>query len=280
MLKIKNHITKIVVTGAAGKMAQTIIHRSSVNNIIGFGFELVGAIENRGSVWLGRDALNLANKGKEGNGSTIIDDLKAVIPFAEAVIDFTAASATQYHLKLCIEHNKAIVIGSTGHSDDEKKFIRSCSKNIPIVYSSNMSVGVNVMWKIIADAAKLLGDGFDVEIVEAHHRLKKDAPSGTAMTTAEVLANALGRDLEKDAVYHREGLIGERKPNEIGIQTLRGGDVVGDHTVFFFGNGERLEVTHRATSRDTFALGALRAAKWVVKQKPGLYSMRDVLGLT
>ena len=143
-----------------------------------------------------------------------------------------------------------------------------------------MSVGVNVLWKIVADAAKLLGNGFDAEIVEAHHRLKKDAPSGTAMQTAEVLAKALGRNLAKDAVYHREGMIGERKPNEIGIQTIRGGDVVGDHTVFFLGSGERLEITHRASSRDTFALGALRAAKWIVGKPNGLYTMADVLGLS
>jgi 4-hydroxy-tetrahydrodipicolinate reductase len=145
--------------------------------------------------------------------------------------------------------------------------------------ASNMSVGVNVLWKVIADAAKLLGDGFDVEVLETHHHLKKDAPSGTAMTTAEVLAKALGRDLAKDAVYHREGLIGERKPKEIGIQTLRGGDVVGDHTVFFLGQGERLEITHRASSRDTFALGSIRAARWLAGKPNGLYSMADVLGL-
>ncbi len=267
-------MTHIVVTGAAGRMGQRIIFNLCSDRNL----KLAGAVEHAGHTALGKDAGILAGCGE--CGVPLVDSLDAVLKTADVVIDFTAPSATIPHLEIMEKHKKAIVIGSTGHDDAQKKKILAFSKKIPIVMASNMSVGVNVMWKIIADAAKLLGSAFDIEVVEAHHRLKKDAPSGTAMTTAEVLAEATGRDLAKDAVYHREGLIGERKPNEIGIQTIRGGDVVGDHTVFFLGNGERLEVTHRATSRDTFALGALRAAKWVVGKTPGLYHMKDVLGLS
>lgn len=241
-------------------------------------FELVGALENAGDSALGKDAGLVAGDGE--CGVKITDSLDQVMAKADVLIDFTAPETTLPHLEIVAKHGKAAVVGSTGHSPEQRQAIESFSKKIPFVMASNMSVGVNVLWKIVADAAKLLGDGFDAEIVETHHRLKKDAPSGTAMTTAEVLAKALGRDLAKDAVYHREGLIGARKPNEIGIQTLRGGDVVGDHTVFFFGNGERVEVTHRATSRDTFALGSLRAAQWIVGRPHGLYAMSDVLGLS
>ncbi len=166
-----------------------------------------------------------------------------------------------------------------GLTEEEKNKVFEASQKIPMVFSSNMSVGINVMWKIIADAAKALGPSFDIEVLEMHHKLKKDAPSGTAMTTAEVLAEATGRNLSKDAIYARQGMIGERKANEIGIQSLRGGDVVGDHTVYFAGMGERLEITHRASSRDTFAQGALRAAEWLIGKPAGLYTMQDVLGL-
>jgi 4-hydroxy-tetrahydrodipicolinate reductase len=258
-------MTRIVVTGAAGRMGCRILALGAIDPEI----KIVGAVEAPGSSFLGMDVA----------GVKVEDSLENVIAGADVVIDFTASSTTLPSLEIVARHKKAIVIGSTGHSKEQRQKIEAFAKSNPIVLASNMSVGVNVLWKIIADAAKLLGDGFDVEILEAHHRLKKDAPSGTAMTTAEVLAKALGRDLSKDAVYHREGLIGERKPHEIGIQTIRGGDVVGDHTVFFLGQGERLEITHKASSRDTFALGSLRAARWIVGKKPGLYSMQDVLGL-
>lgn len=264
---------KVAVAGAVGRMGTRII----ANILAGSAFELVGALESAGDSALGKDAGLVAGDGE--SGVKISDSLEQVMPKADVLIDFTAPETTLGHLEIVAKHGKAAVIGSTGHSPEQRQAIESLAKKIPFVMASNMSVGVNVLWKIVADAAKLLGDGFDVEIVEAHHRLKKDAPSGTAMTTAEVLAKALGRDLAKDAVYHREGMIGARKPNEIGIQTIRGGDVVGDHTVFFLGNGERLEVTHRATSRDTFALGSLRAAQWIVGKPNGLYSMADVLGL-
>ena len=267
-------MTKIIVTGAAGRMGQRIIANICADKNL----KLVGAVEHSGHAALGKDAGSLAGCGD--CGVLITSDLNAAVALGDVVIDFTAPSTTVPHLEIVAKLQKAIVIGSTGHNDEQKKQIADYSKKIPIVMASNMSVGVNVMWKIIADAAKLLGNAFDIEVLEAHHKLKKDAPSGTAMTTAEVLAQSTGRDLAKDAVYHREGLIGERKPNEIGIQTIRGGDVVGDHTVFFLGNGERLEITHRATSRDTFAMGALRAATWVVGKSPKLYHMKDVLGLS
>ncbi len=267
-------MTKIIVAGAMGRMGTRII----ANILAGSDYKLVGALESPGDSALGRDVGVIAGKGE--CGIKITDSLDALMSEADVVIDFTSSRTTLPHLEIVARHGKAAVIGSTGHTPEERLGIEAFAAKIPFVMASNMSVGVNVLWKIIADAAKLLGEGYDVEIVEAHHRLKKDAPSGTAMTTAEVLAGALNRNLAKDAVYHREGMIGPRKPKEIGIQTVRGGDVVGDHTVFFLGDGERLEITHRATSRDTFALGALRAAQWVVGRPKGLYSMRDVLGLT
>jgi 4-hydroxy-tetrahydrodipicolinate reductase len=172
-----------------------------------------------------------------------------------------------------------MVIGTTGFSSDELHELRSLARQVPCVFSPNMSVGVNLLYKVIGEMAKTLGDDYDIEVIEAHHRLKKDAPSGTALKIAEVLARAVNRDLNQVGVYARKGLVGERKKQEIGIQTIRAGDIVGDHTVLFGGMGERIEITHRASSRDTFARGALRAARWVVKQPPGLYDMMDVLNL-
>src|SRR5262249_14438283 len=174
---------------------------------------------------------------------------------------------------------RAMVIGTTGFSTSELDEVRTLARQVPCVCSPNMSVGVNLIYKVIAEMAKTLGDEYDIEVIEAHHRLKKDAPSGTALKIAEILARAVNRDLNHVGVYARKGMIGERKKGEIGIQTIRAGDIVGDHTILFGGVGERIEVTHRASSRDTFARGALRAARWVVKQPPGLYDMMDVLGL-
>jgi 4-hydroxy-tetrahydrodipicolinate reductase len=172
-----------------------------------------------------------------------------------------------------------MVIGTTGFSAAELDEVRSLARQVPCVCSPNMSVGVNLIYKVIGEMAKTLGDDYDIEVIEAHHRLKKDAPSGTALKIAEVLARSVNRDLNQVGVYARKGLIGERKKGEIGIQSIRAGDIVGDHTIIFGGMGERIEVTHRASSRDTFARGALRAARWVVRQPPGLYDMMDVLGL-
>lgn len=266
-------MVKVIVIGAAGRMGMHLV----ANSLLDPNIHLVGAIEAKGSHRVGDDVGLVA--GMKEHRLLITDSLENIANQGDVIIDFTNPAVTVANLEVAAKNGKAAVVGSTGHSEEQKRAIESIAKKIPVVMSSNMSVGVNVMWKMIADAVKALGPSYDIEVLEMHHRLKKDAPSGTAMTTAEVLAKAAGRDLKKDAVYHREGLIGERKAGEIGIQTLRGGDVVGDHTVFFAGMGERLEVTHRATSRDTFAQGALRAAQWVVRQKPGLYSMRDVLGL-
>ena len=207
------------------------------------------------------------------------DELRTVIGQGDVVIDFSSHNATPGIASLCAEHKKALVIGTTGHSDEGRSRIQDFKSQIPIVLSSNFSTGVNTLFWLTQKAAELLGPGYDLEIVEVHHRLKRDAPSGTAQTLAEILAEARKQMLDKVARHGRVGLVGERTGTEIGIHSVRGGDVVGDHTVIFAGPGERLELTHKASSRDTFANGALRAAQWAVKQRPGLYDMRDVLGL-
>ena len=207
------------------------------------------------------------------------DDLSAVIAGGDAVIDFSLHSATPEIVALCARHKKAVVIGTTGHSEAEKSEVTSRKTEIPLVWSSNYSTGVNTLFWLTRRAAEILGTDFDLEVVEMHHRLKKDAPSGTAKTLAEILADVRHQSLETVARHGRAGIVGERTPQEIGIHSLRGGDVVGDHTVIFANNGERVELTHKASSRDTFANGALRAALWAVQQKPGLYDMQDVLGL-
>lgn len=206
------------------------------------------------------------------------DDLPVKIPDADVVIDFSDHAATAGIVALCGRHKKAIIIGTTGHSKHESAEILKFKTKIPIVWTSNFSTGVNTLFWLTRKAAEILGADYDLEIVEMHHRMKKDAPSGTAKTLAEILASARKQSLDKIARHGRLG-IGERAPGEIGIHSLRGGDVVGDHTVVFANSGERLELTHKASSRDAFANGALRAAIWVVKQKPGLYDMQDVLGL-
>ncbi|HTD88837.1 MAG TPA: 4-hydroxy-tetrahydrodipicolinate reductase, partial [Candidatus Binatia bacterium] len=193
--------------------------------------------------------------------------------------DFSFHQATPEFAELCANHRKAIVIGTTGHSDSEKKKILTCASQIPMVIASNYSTGVNTLFWLTRKAAEILGPGFDLEVVEMHHRMKKDAPSGTAVTLAEILAAVRKLQFAKVIRHGREGITGERTDTEIGMHSLRGGDVVGDHTVIFAANGERLELTHQAASRETFANGALRAALWVVQQKPGVYDMQDVLGL-
>jgi 4-hydroxy-tetrahydrodipicolinate reductase len=207
------------------------------------------------------------------------DDLKSVIGKGDVVIDFSFHSATPEVAKLCAENKKALVIGTTGHSDTDQSAIRNQQSAIPIVWSSNYSSGVNALFWLTRRAAEILGPGFDLEVVEMHHRMKKDAPSGTAKSLAEILAAVRKEQLEKVARHGRVGIVGARTSSEIGVHSIRGGDVVGDHTVMFANAGERLELTHKASSRDTFANGALRAAQWVVKQKPGIYDMQDVLGL-
>ena len=207
------------------------------------------------------------------------DDLLAVIRQTDVAIDFTNPEATIGTVKLCASHKKALVIGTTGHSHEELVQISASSSQIPIVLSSNFSTGVNALFWLTRKAVEILGPSYDLEVVEMHHRMKRDAPSGTAKTLAEILAAVRKEQLERVIRHGRSGIPGERTAEEIGMHSLRGGDVVGDHTVIFAAAGERIELTHKASSRETFANGALRAAEWVVKQKPGLYDMQDVLGL-
>jgi 4-hydroxy-tetrahydrodipicolinate reductase len=207
------------------------------------------------------------------------DDLRAVIARGQVVIDFSSHSATPGIAALCAEHHKALVIGTTGLAAEELAPIKGCAAQIPIVLASNFSTGVNALFWLTRKAAEILGPDFDLEVVEMHHRMKRDAPSGTAKTLAEILAAVRQQQIEKVMRHGRMGIVGERSAEEIGMHSLRGGDVVGDHTVIFAANGERVELTHRASSRETFANGALRAAQWLVGRKPGLYDMQDVLGL-
>ena len=243
-------MTKIIIAGSKGRMGQALIACASKNPEL----KVVGEIDQG-------------------------DDLHAVIGKSDVVIDFSLHSATPGIAAICADHKKALVIGTTGHSDEEKSQIANRKSQIPMVWASNFSTGVNALFWLTRKTAEILGPGFDLEIVEMHHRLKKDAPSGTAKTLAEILAAVRKQQLEKVARHGRVGIVGERTAEEIGIHSLRGGDVIGDHTVIFAGLGERVELTHKASSRETFANGALRAAQWVVKQKPGLYDMQDVLGL-
>jgi len=266
-------MVKAVVTGAGGRMGGRIITLINAAEDI----ELVGAVEQKGHALIGKDAGEALGLGRLG--IEIGHDLEACIDRGEVVIDFTHHEVSLRHLELVAGRNRAIVIGSTGFTAGEMGKVAGLAKKARCVLAPNMSVGVNVMFKVLADVAKILGDDYDVEIVEAHHHLKKDAPSGTAMKMAEIIAASLGRNLDKEAVYTRKGMIGERTKSEIGIQTLRAGDIVGEHNVMFGAVGERLEFIHRAHSRDNFAKGAIRAAKWIVAQKDGLYDMQDVLGL-
>jgi 4-hydroxy-tetrahydrodipicolinate reductase len=266
-------MTKVIVAGAAGRMGSRLVTLIKDSGVLA----LAGAVEDKGHQALGTDAGEAAGAGKIG--VPITDDLPSLLGRGEVVIDFTAPEATLGHFRAVAEHRRAMVIGTTGFNSSELDELKSLARQVPCVFSPNMSVGVNLIYKVISEMAKTLGDDYDIEVIEAHHRLKKDAPSGTALKIAEVLARAVGRDLKQVGVYARKGLIGERKTQEIGIQTIRAGDIVGDHTIVFGGMGERIEVTHRASSRDTFARGALRAAQWVVTQPPGLYDMMDVLNL-
>jgi len=267
-------VIRAIITGAAGKMGSTMVRLVSAER----DFRIVGGTEQTDSPALGQDIGRVAGVAELGVG--VASDLDRVLAESspDVVIDFTHSKASAAHAQLCSGKKVPIVIGSTGFSASEKAEVSAHAQKIPIVLAPNMSVGVNLMISVAAQLAKVLGDGFDVEILEAHHRMKKDAPSGTALRLAEEIAEPLKRTA-LDFRMVREGQIGERRAKEIGIQTLRGGDLVGEHTVFFFGDGERIELTHRATSRDQFGKGALRAARWIIKQPPGLYGMQDVLGL-
>ncbi len=263
---------KIAVCGAAGRMGQRII--VAVKEA---GCELSGALERPGHDLVGQDAGLISGCGPLG--VKISDDLNAVVEGCDVLIDFTSPKVSLKNLELCGLKKKAIVIGSTGFTPEERELAAELALDIPVIIAPNMSVGVNVCFKILKDIAKTLGDDFDVEIVELHHNKKKDAPSGTAVRMGEVVAEALGRDYNQVARCSREGIIGERTKEEIGMQTVRGGDIIGEHTVYFIGMGERIELSHRAMTRDMFSRGSVRAAKWVVGQVPGIYDMQDVLGL-
>lgn len=264
---------KIIVTGATGRMGSRITALSKDYHDL----KLIGATEKKAHDAIGKDIGTIVGIGE--TGIKLTDSLENIIDNSDVIIDFTSINSTLQHVKLAVERKKAMVIGTTGFSKEELEPIREASKNIPIVLAPNMSVGVNLLLKVLEDIARVVGDEYDIEIVEAHHRLKKDAPSGTAMKMAQVIANAVNRNLDDVAVYARKGLIGERTKKEIGIQTVRAGDIVGEHTVLFGGLGERIEITHKASSRDTFARGALKAAFWIAGRTHSLYDMQDVLGL-
>jgi 4-hydroxy-tetrahydrodipicolinate reductase len=263
----------VAVPGAAGRMGQTIVRVLAETA----GVKLSAAIERPGHPDLGKDVGLLC--GLPPTGIKLTHALDDALAGSDVIIDFTAPSATAWTATRASDAEVALVIGTTGLGEAERRAVERASEKVPVVFSPNMSVGVNVLFGLLDIAARALGDSYDVEIVEAHHRQKKDSPSGTAARMAEVLAGALGRELAEVATYGRHGMVGARPQNQIGIMTLRGGDVIGDHTAHFLGLGDRLEITHRASSRETFARGAVRAALWLGDRDPGLYDMQDVLGL-
>ena len=264
---------RVVVTGAAGRMG-----RHLVSNIAGSkDMKLAGATERQGSEFIGQDAGLVAGAGQLG--VPISEDILPLLKGADAIIDFSTGSV-QDNVRAATAAGCCSVVGTTALGEEAKElFTKLASKGARIVYASNYSVGVNLLFHISRQVAKILADDFDVEIVEMHHNLKKDSPSGTAVSLAEVIAEAKGLNYKNDVVHGREGIVGVRTKDEIGMHAVRGGDVVGEHTAYFFGQGERLELTHKASSRDTFARGALRAVRFLSKAKPGLYDMRDVLGI-
>lgn len=264
---------RIAVTGAAGRMGKILIE--AVQLAPGAG--LTAAIARPDSTLVGADAGELAALGRIG--VPLSGDLATVADEFDVLIDFTHPSVTLKNLAFCRKAGKAMIIGTTGFSAEEKLQIAEAGKHIPIVFAANFSVGLNLCLKLLDTAARVLGDDVDIEIIEAHHRHKVDAPSGTALRLGEVVASALGRDLAQVAVYGREGQTGARDRKTIGFATIRAGDVVGDHTVLFAGDGERVEITHKASSRMTFAKGAVRAAMWLDGREAGLYDMQDVLEL-
>jgi 4-hydroxy-tetrahydrodipicolinate reductase len=241
------------------------------------GLVLAAAIERPDSTLIGADAGELAGQGK--NGVVVANSLASVIEGIDVLIDFSVPAATMANLAQCVERRVAMVIGTTGFTPEQQRVIEQAARGTPVCKASNFSTGVNLCFKLLDMAARVLGDDVDIEIYEAHHRHKIDAPSGTALSMGHVVANALGRDLDKVAVYGREGQTGARARDTIGFATVRAGDIVGDHTVTFAADGERVEITHKASSRMSFARGAVRAAGWLVGQEPGLYDMQDVLGL-
>lgn len=266
--------TRIGITGAAGRMGRILVEAI---DLAGDEVQLSAAVERPDSSLLGADAGELAGLGK--NGVTVVGDLADVIGDLDVLIDFSIPAATVSNVAQCVAAGKAIVIGTTGFTPEQQAELDAAADKIAICKATNFSTGVNLCFKLLDMAARVLGDDVDIEIYEAHHRHKIDAPSGTALTMGEVVADALGRDLEKVAVYGRQGQTGARDRETIGFATVRAGDIVGDHTVTFAAEGERVEITHKASSRMSFGRGAVRAAGWLATQQPGMYDMRDVLGL-
>lgn len=264
---------KIGIVGAGGRMGRQLIQ--AVQNAEGV--ELGAAFERKGSSLIGADAGELAGIGSIG--IKVAEDLAAQQDKFDVLIDFTRPEGTLDHIACCVAHDKKMIIGTTGFDETGKAAIQAAAEKIAIVFASNYSVGVNLVFKLLEKAAKVMGDYCDIEIIEAHHRHKVDAPSGTALSMGEHIAKTLGRDLKTHGVFCREGITGERKRDEIGFSTIRASDVVGEHTVWFADIGERVEISHRASSRMTFANGAVRAAKWVVNKRNGLFNMTDVLDL-
>ena len=267
---------KIAIAGCGGRMGQALIEAT----LAAADLSIAGALEIPDSPLLGRDA---GERFSRATGVAISADVDAALAHADVLIDFTRPEGTLAHVAACARSGVAAVVGTTGLSESDRKTLATLAKSIPVVVAPNMSVGVNVMLKLVREAGAALGPDYDVEILEMHHRHKVDAPSGTALALGDAAARSLGGDLKRDAVFAREGVTGERKPRTIGFATLRGGDVVGDHTVIFAGTGERIEISHRAGSRMNFAQGALRAARFVAERRarhePGLFDMQDVLGL-
>ncbi|MFA6921211.1 MAG: 4-hydroxy-tetrahydrodipicolinate reductase [Gallionella sp.] len=263
---------KIAIAGCSGRMGRVLLECVAQADDL----ELHAALEHGGSALLGRDAGELFGAAC---GVLITDDVGAALLGADVLIDFTRPEGTLHHLEICRKLGVAMVIGTTGFNAQQKALLGTAAQEVGIVFAPNMSVGVNLVFKLLETASRVLSEGYDIEIIEAHHRHKVDAPSGTALGLGEVIARTLGRDLAQCAVYGREGVTGERDPSTIGFATVRGGDIVGDHTVLYAGIGERIEITHKASSRATFALGALRAARFLKANPPGMYDMQDVLDL-
>jgi 4-hydroxy-tetrahydrodipicolinate reductase len=265
-------VHQVAVAGATGRMGQMLIEAIRASGDC----QLAGAMDQASSPAIGNDAAAFLG---HASGIPVVSDPRQALTKAQVLIDFTRPAGTMAHLAACRERQVNLVIGTTGFSDAQKAQIADAARDIAIVMAPNMSVGVNVTLKLLETAAKALATGYDIEIIEAHHRHKVDAPSGTALKMGEVVAAALGRDLKECAVYGREGVTGERDPSTIGFATVRGGDIVGDHTVLFAGTGERIEISHRAASRATYAQGSLRAVRFLAGKRSGLFDMFDVLGL-
>jgi 4-hydroxy-tetrahydrodipicolinate reductase len=263
---------RIAIAGASGRMGRMLIEAVQAAPDC----ELAGALDRAGSPTIGTDAGAFSGQMA---GIVIQSDFDKGLAAADVLIDFTRPEGTLQHLEYCAAHGIKMVIGTTGFDDAGKAAIRAAADKTAIVFAPNMSVGVNVTLKLLEMAAKSFSEGYDIEIIEAHHRHKVDAPSGTALKMGEVIADALGRDLKDCAVYGREGVTGERDPSTIGFATIRGGDIVGDHTVLFAGIGERIEISHKSSSRVTYAHGSLRAARFLAEKSTGLYDMQDVIGL-